>query len=110
MLRTSEIYEESEYEDVAKSTKAVIFFGTPHRGSSELADLGQVVRSVASKILRVDTNSALLRALGVDQPELEQRRLSFTKQWRNLGFRVKTFQEGHGISGINIGVLNEKVS
>jgi len=74
-----------------------------------MADLGETVRSIASTILRVDSNAALLRALGTDSPELELGRESFTVLWRKHGFRVKTFQEARGISGANVGPLNSKV-
>ncbi len=108
-LRRSEVSEEPEFRDIVKSTKGVIFLGTPHRGSPGMADLGETVRSIASTILRVDSNAALLRTLGTDSPELELGRESFTTLWRKYGFRVKTFQEAWGISGINAGPLNKKV-
>ena len=75
-----------------------------------MADIGESVRKVASLILRVGTNSTLLRALGTDSPELELGRESFLVLWRTYNFRVKTFQEAFGISGVNIGPLNEKVA
>ncbi|EAQ83704.1 hypothetical protein CHGG_10108 [Chaetomium globosum CBS 148.51] len=108
-LRRSESSEEAEFKDIVKSTKGVIFLGTPHRGSPGMADLGQTVRSIASTILRVDSNAVLLRTLGTDSPELELGRESFTTLWRKYGFRVKTFQEAWGLSGINAGPLNNKV-
>ena len=74
-----------------------------------MAGLGDVVRRIATMTLRIDSNSTILRALGADSPELELSRESFTTQWKTFGFRVKTFQEAFGISGINIGPLNEKV-
>jgi hypothetical protein len=74
-----------------------------------MAALGDVVRRVASTILRVDTNAVILRALGVDSPELELCRESFITQWRVYGFQVKTFQESLSMTGINLGHLNEKV-
>ncbi|KAH6623102.1 hypothetical protein F5144DRAFT_353119 [Chaetomium tenue] len=109
VLRRSESSDEAELKDIVKSTKGVIFLGTPHRGSPGMADLGQTVRSIASTILRVDSNAVLLRTLGTDSPELELGRESFTTLWRKYGFRVKTFQEAWGISGINAGPLNNKV-
>jgi len=65
-----------------------------------MAALGDVVRKVASTILRVDTNPVILRALGVDSPELELCRESFIKQWRVYNFRVKTFQEALGMTSV----------
>lgn len=109
MLRRSETSEEKSVQDIVESTQAIVFLGTPHRGSAELAALGDVVRKAASMILRADANPALLRALGLDSPELELCRHSFITQWRRYNFRVKTFQEALGLSGVDIGPLNEKV-
>ncbi|KAK3318978.1 hypothetical protein B0H66DRAFT_582413 [Apodospora peruviana] len=100
VLRRSEASEEVEFKDIVKSTKG---------GSSGMSDLGETVRSIASAILRVDSTAALLRALGTDSPELELGRESFTTLWRKYVFRVKTFQEAWGISGVNAGPLNAKV-
>jgi hypothetical protein len=74
-----------------------------------MATLGDVVRRVISTVLRVGTNAVILRALGLDSPELELCRESFITQWRVYNFRVKTFQEALGTTGINLGPLSEKV-
>jgi hypothetical protein len=74
-----------------------------------MAALGDVVRRIASVILRFDTNPVILRALGLDSPELELCRESFITQWRIYDFRVKTFQEALSMAGVNLGSLNEKV-
>ncbi|KAI0003120.1 hypothetical protein F4779DRAFT_111214 [Xylariaceae sp. FL0662B] len=109
ILRRSEASEEQELRDIVQSTAGIIFLGTPHRGSPGLAGLGEAVRRTASMIVRLDTNSTLLRSLGTDSPELELGRESFLVLWRTYNFRVKTFQEAFGISGVNIGPANEKV-
>jgi hypothetical protein len=109
VLRRAQHADEAEINDVVESTKAVIFLGTPHRGS-DFAGLGDVARQVASTLLRMDSNGAVIRALGLDSPELELSRESFLQQWRRYCFRVKTFQESQGFSGVRIGSLNEKVS
>jgi hypothetical protein len=95
--------------NIVESTRSIVFLGTPHRGSADLAALGDIVRRVASTILRVDTNPVILRALDVDGPELELCRESFITQWRKYNFQVKTFQEALGMTGVNLGPLNEKV-
>lgn len=109
VLRRSEVSSEVETQDIIKSTIGVIFLGTPHRGSPDLANLGEMARSIASVLLMMDSNSTLLRALGFDSPELELSRESFITQWRTFGFQVKTFQEAIGISGLHAGPLNKKV-
>jgi hypothetical protein len=68
--------------NIILSTAAVIFLGTPHRGSPGLANLGEIVRRIASTVLRVDSNATVLRTLGCNSPELELCRELFTTQWR----------------------------
>ena len=109
MLRRSQSSDEKNIKNIVESTRAIVFLGTPHRGSADLAALGDVVRRVASTILRFDTNAVILRALGLDSPELELCRESFITQWRVYNFRVKTFQEALSMTGVNLGLLNEKV-
>ena len=109
VLRRSETSREQGIQDIILSTVAVVFLGTPHRGSPGLANLGEIVRRTASTILRVDSNATILRVLGCDSPELELCRESFTAQWREYQFRVKTFQEALGLGGIAIGRYPEKV-
>lgn len=109
MLRRSQADEDSHIQNIIQSTAAVIFLGTPHRRSHEFARLGDMVRKVASTILRVDSNETIIRALGLDSPELELSRESFLQQWRTNGCLVKTVQESQALSGANLGLLNGKV-
>jgi hypothetical protein len=75
-----------------------------------MAALGDVVRRTSAAILRVDSNSSLLRALGIDSPELELCQETFLNQWRKYEYHVKTFQESLPLTGINVSLMNEKVS
>jgi len=109
VLRRSQISSEESIRDILESTAAVVFLGTPHRGSAEFAALGDLFRRIGSVMLRMDSNASILRALGSDSPELELSRESFISQWNRYNFRVKTFQEALGITALNIGLLNEKV-
>ena len=109
MLRRSADSTEEAFQDIIGSTFAVVFLGTPHRGSATLANAGDVFRQAASVLLRVDSNATILRALGADSPELELGRESFITQWRVRNFAVKTFQEALPLTGINVGALNELV-
>jgi hypothetical protein len=92
------------------STNSVIFLGTPHRGSDS-AGYADVVRAVASAVLRMDTSDVVLKALsGANSPELQLGRESFIRLWRQKQFYVKTFREGQAMVGVNIGPLNNLVS
>lgn len=46
---------------------------------------------------------------GPKTTDLERAQDSFSAVWRQLDFRVQTFQEGLGLTGINLGVLGNKV-
>jgi hypothetical protein len=94
--------------DIVQSTHAVVFFGTPHRGSARNAAIGGFIRRAASFILRVDSNPALLHALS-DSPEVQIGRQEFTRIRRRHLIEIKTFQEAFGLFGANVGILNSKV-
>lgn len=83
--------------------------GTPHRGSPDFADFGMTVRAISSTLLRVDSNATILRALGVESPELQIGREEFIPLWNRYKFRVKTFQESLPLTGVNVGLLNKLV-
>lgn len=71
VLRRSQMSSEELIRDIVESTLAVLFLGTPHRGSAEFAALGDMMRRIGSVVLRLDSNATILRALGSDSPELE---------------------------------------
>ncbi|KAK8073987.1 hypothetical protein PG994_004886 [Apiospora phragmitis] len=71
VLHRSQYSEERGLRDIVESTKAVVFMGTPHRGSSEFAKIGELTRKIAAGLMRVDSNSTIIRVLGIDSPELE---------------------------------------
>jgi hypothetical protein len=86
----------------------VIFLGTPHRGSPDLSSLGEWARSLISTF-RMETTSAILDTLGLKNTDLERAQEEFSGAWQKHDFRVKTFQEGLGLMGVNLGVLGNKV-
>lgn len=94
--------------NIVESTAAVVFLGTPHRGSPDLAAMGEWMRTVISA-LRVETTPAILDALGLRSTDLERAQEAFSQLWHRYNFQVKTFQEGLGLTGINLGVLGNKV-
>lgn len=59
--------------------------------------------------LRMRTNPALLDALRLKTNELERAQDSFSAVWSRYGFRVKTFQEGLGLTGLDFGPFGKKV-
>jgi len=79
------------------STHAVIFFGTPHRGS-DYASIAQVVESAAGILF--STNSKLLDNLVPDGDLLERVRLDFLRLLKEYKFKVYSFQEGKGLAGL----------
>ncbi|KAK4455149.1 hypothetical protein QBC34DRAFT_108469 [Podospora aff. communis PSN243] len=108
MLSRSSSSPRGELKDIVKATSAVMFLGTPHRGSPEFAGTGDWARSLLSSV-RVETTPAMLHALGLKTTDLERAQEAFSAIWHQYGFRVKTFQEGLGLTGINLGLLGRKV-
>lgn len=103
MLARSSSSKRREHKNVVESTAAVIFLGTPHRGSLDIAAIGEVVRSVVST-LGMKTTPAILDALGLKTTDLERAQEEFSRLWQKHDFRVKTFQEG-----LNLAKLGKKV-
>ncbi|PCD31340.1 hypothetical protein AU210_010995 [Fusarium oxysporum f. sp. radicis-cucumerinum] len=88
MLALSSTSDTPTHKGVIESTAAVIFLGTPHRGSPELS--------------AIDT-------LGLKTTDLERAHEAFCRLWHQYDFQVKTFQESFGLTGIDLGVLGNKV-
>ncbi|KAK2850734.1 hypothetical protein FQN49_005371 [Arthroderma sp. PD_2] len=97
LLRRAAVEEDAELLDVRNSTKAIIFMGTPHRGSS-LAPSRETMRKIISAC-GFDTNDKNIRAQHFDSTELEVSREDFMRQWRQERFIVRTFQESLGYGG-----------
>lgn len=85
-----------------------MFLGTPHRGSPKFSAIGERARSVLST-LRFQTAAAILDTLRQGNTDLQRAHEAFTRLWQHYNFRVKTFQEGFGLTGINVWVLGNKV-
>ncbi|KAF3023462.1 hypothetical protein E8E14_001444 [Neopestalotiopsis sp. 37M] len=107
-LAASSTSADASMKNVIESTEGVIFMGTPHRGSSDLSDLGERARMILSAF-RMETNSAILDTLGLRTSDLERAQESFSRLWQDYGFKVKTFQEGLGLTGVHLGILGDKV-
>lgn len=104
-LRRAEIAEDESLRDFQDSLNAIVFLGTPHRGSG-YAPVGEVVRRIVAAT-GLDTSNRNLRTLRYDSPELELSREEFSRHFRQGRFVVKTFQEARGFKGLR--GLNEKI-
>ncbi|KAF5230442.1 hypothetical protein FAUST_9809 [Fusarium austroamericanum] len=108
MLALSSTSKTAEHKDIVESTAAIIFLGTPHRGSPELSAIGEWARSILST-LQFQTAKAMLDALGLKTTDLQRAHEAFCRIWQDYDFQVKTFQESLGLTGIDLGVLGNKV-
>lgn len=108
MLSRSSTAPEPHLARVVDSTAGIVFLGTPHRGSPDFAAAGDWARTFVG-IFGAETSPAILSALGLRTTDLERAQESFSSLWQNYKFRVKTFQEGLGLTGINVGGLGGKV-
>ncbi|KAI9892641.1 MAG: hypothetical protein M1814_001334 [Vezdaea aestivalis] len=96
-LRRSRSANEDRFRDIYLSTKAIFFFGTPHRGGSYV-NLGLT----AQKILACsgfDTNDKLLRDLRFDSSTAKLLSEEFSRVLDETRPKVYTFQEAMGLSG-----------
>jgi hypothetical protein len=91
---------------VLPATFAIIFLGTPHRGS-DYADWGTIAINIAKAAL-LDTNSAIVKKLKVNSSDLDILRETFSVMMKGSRFKVNTFQEGLGLVGVK--GLSGKVS
>ena len=99
---------EKDLHSIISSTAAVVFMGTPHRGSKAFASTGEKGRKLASALL-MNNNPALLDTLGLKNGDLFRSGDKFTQLWDDYNFTVKTYQEGRPFSAIGIGHLGDKV-
>ncbi len=95
--------------NIFTSTEAILFLGTPHRGSNK-AGIAEVVRKIVS-VSGFDTTDRNIRALQVNSSELEIIHELFMKLYdlKDRHFKVLTFQEAKGVAGISYLKLNERV-
>lgn len=95
--------------DVYTSTRAVLFLGTPHWGSAK-AETGEIFRKIASAS-GFSTNERNIRTLNIDSSELEgiHERFMKLRQEDRSRFKVSTFQEAKGMTGVGFLKLGKKV-
>lgn len=80
----------------------MVFFGTPHRGSS-MASLGRIAARIAG-LGMADSDHQLLRSLERGSPELQRIADSFSRMLPKeaKGLNVFSFQEALPISGLKM--------
>ena len=100
---------DGQQRNLHEACKAVIFFGTPHRGSPD-ASWGIILANIA-KVAQLDSNKSILNDLDPSSgssalPGLQD---DFNSLLRSQGIRVYTFQEAagkYGYKGLNSKVLD----
>ncbi|PVH81097.1 hypothetical protein DL98DRAFT_654283 [Cadophora sp. DSE1049] len=83
---------------VVESTKAIFFFGTPHRGSSFEA-WGRLAQGIAAAVF-FDTNGRSIGHLAVNGENLAQLEKSFGKLLYERKFQIHSFHESLGLMGV----------
>lgn len=91
--------------DIYNSTKALLFLGTPHRGS-DYAAWGKIAERIASVAL-FDTNARNLEHLSVNGEHLAQLAQNFEGLLYHRTFSIYSYQEAKGYKGVKL--LNDKV-
>ncbi|KAI0102848.1 quinon protein alcohol dehydrogenase-like superfamily [Nemania sp. FL0031] len=99
-LRRARSSREERFEHVYKSTRALLFFGTPHRGVS-YTELGITASRIAT-MAGFDANKKILRSLSFDATHIRVLREDFVEVLRDLAPRLFVFQEGLGYSGFKL--------
>ena len=107
MLLLSNDSDREDDKQLCDSTEAVLFFGTPHRGSP-LADLGGTMRRTASAV-GFDAAKQNIGALAIDSDRLEECHSRFQQLQSRQNIEIHTFLETHGVTGISYLKLNKQV-
>ncbi|KAK3290129.1 uncharacterized protein B0H64DRAFT_332713 [Chaetomium fimeti] len=96
LLRLSEAERDGPLKGILLSTSAVVFLGSPHRGT-EHCNLGDAILSMATATLPsdfIDPSDPVLQELcGTNTAQVELGRQTFVRLWNDYNFKVKTFQE-----------------
>lgn len=104
--------DDPSFHHVYDNTHAIIFFGTPHRGS-DLAGWGRLLSNI-TQAAQMDTNTSILKDLDPEggSSKLEELMLDFDDVLRDSQrakqLHVFSFQEEEGMTGVNL--LGNKVS
>ena len=83
---------------IYESTAAIIFLGTPHRGSG-YAGIGETVTKAAKLILR-ESNSNLVRSIDYNSEILSNIHEEFRKMITAKDIHLHSFHESRGLPGL----------
>ncbi|KAI9757027.1 MAG: hypothetical protein M1835_000685 [Candelina submexicana] len=98
VLRRSKTSLIEKYRSVHGQTRCIVFLGTPHQGAA-IAGWGEIVRNVAAVSL-MDSNKRILSSLEPDSEILDNIQSEFMSMLHTDGFKVHSFQEALGVSGV----------
>lgn len=103
-LNQSVLQKPHDLRAVVESTFAIIFFGTPHRGSG-LAEIGKTVAKVASILTGRPYNDRIVTSLAQNTEILSQLRKTFDNSTLEVmkqrsRFESSTFQESRGFTAV----------
>jgi hypothetical protein len=98
--------DDHRYGDILSATSAIIFFGTPHRGSKG-ADIGKLVGRVVNMFLRTSQTAGiagtirddLLTTLGSNSEALNDLAIASRNRLGNLG--IVSFHETETMPGLS---------
>ncbi|KAJ3455478.1 hypothetical protein MRS44_016960 [Fusarium solani] len=85
-----------EYRSISESTSGIVFFGTPHRGSSS-ATIGKLLSRVARF---AGTRHYLMRSLEINEDGLQEIAENFTRIVPK--YRIKSFYESDRLFGLKL--------
>lgn len=93
--------QDGQHRNLHQMCRAIIFFGTPHRGSSD-ASWGLILANIA-KVAQYDVNKSILRELNPasGSSALSVLQDDFNGLLRREGLKIYTFQEATGKYGWN---------
>lgn len=98
VLRRSKTNINKKYRSVHAQTRCIAFLGTPHQGAT-IAGWGEIARNVAAVSL-MDSNKRILGSLEPDSEVLDNIQSEFMSMLHTDGFKVHSFQEAQGVSGV----------
>ncbi|KAI1747303.1 hypothetical protein F4782DRAFT_535596 [Xylaria castorea] len=94
-----------QYQQFSDRIRAIVFCGTPHRGS-DAAAWGNLASNLLAMAL-MDSNSRLLYDMRVDSRILRSIQADFLRALDRAPLRIHSFQEGRALTGVR--GFNDKV-